>query len=140
MMIAPDGYLHVTGKHIMMVCQICMLQVSILWWYAKFVCYSCWIEWHWLVPFESRFFAFLLSALYFWVFIHVHISLAVVVLIICHSFLCKWLLNSRLELWPTCLSIWSKHVLFTTEKLVSKYLLLWSIRCHHFNILCDKNA
>ena len=47
---------------------ICMLQVSRLWWYAKFACYCCCIEWHWLVPCGSRFFSFLLSALQFRVF------------------------------------------------------------------------
>ena len=57
---------------------ICMLQVSRLWWYAKFACYSCCIEWHWLVRFGYHFFAFLLCSLQIWVSISVPISLAFV--------------------------------------------------------------
>ena len=130
------GLVHITDLVVITIwwscpMHICMLQFSWLWWYAKFACYSCCIEWHWLVPCGSRFFSFLLSALQFRVFIHVHMSLAFVVLIICRSF-SSWT--------GTHMPVMVKTCSFTTAKLVSKYFLLCSIRCRHFSILCNKNA
>ena len=46
----------------------------------------------------------------------------------------------RLELWLTCLSIWTKHVLFITAKLSSKYSLLCSTRCSHFSVNHQVNS
>ena len=118
---------------------ICMLQVGRWCWYANFACYSCCIKMTLIVYVWISF--LLVSAEQIWVAIRVHISFVVVlILIICRpqiiSVFSSWTLTSSWTL-PTCLSMWSKHVLFTRAKLVNKYLLLCSIRFRH---LCNKNV
>ena len=98
---------------------ICMLLVS-RWLYAKFACYRYCIE---MTLIASPFFAFLLPLILFF-YLCRHISC------VCDlEYSCI-----RLELWLTCLSTWTKHVLFITAKLSSKHSLLCSTRCRYFSV------
>ena len=94
---------------------ICMLQVSRWRWYAKFASYSCCIE---ITLIGSIWISYLRISvdIAFWVLIVVHIYLAFVGFTNLQSF-CKLLLYSRRELWATCLSIRSKHVLLQLPNL-----------------------
>ena len=84
--------LHVTGYHLIMA-------------NAWIACYIWCMELdNQLLWLEFLFFSLLPSSLYIRASNPVHISLAFVILIIYLSF-CKLQLYSRLELWPTCLSI-----------------------------------
>ena len=86
---------------------------------------------------EFRFFLFLPSSLQFGVSIRVHISLAFVGFTICSTLQIAAVSSSWIGTHKYHMPVVVKTCSFITAKLVSKYCLLCSIRCHHFCILCN---